>query len=135
MQISQNPKYIETQRKSRCSLCFCVFWNKQSTLEAFHKCLVGMEHGSRGLEHVPCSAHVLHIVFRTCSEHPGLLFSLRKSPCGMPLADKRAQISEFRQFKKCLHFSFPKNRILKIVISTISMCPKIQIPMFEAFLA
>ena len=59
-------------------------------------CSVGSEHGSRGFENVPCSAHVPHIRFRTCSEHPGLLFSLT---CGMPMADKRIQISEIPQFQ------------------------------------
>ena len=47
-----------------------------------------------------CSAHRVPHMFRTCSERPGLLFALGKSPCGMPLAGKRAQISEIRQFKK-----------------------------------
>ena len=59
-----------------------------------------MEHGSRGLEHVPCSAHVPHIVFRTCSERPGLLFSFRKKPIWDALAGKKSQISENWQFKK-----------------------------------
>ena len=47
-----------------------------------------------------CSAHRCLHMFRTCSENPGLLFSLRKSPYGMPLADKRAQISECHSFDK-----------------------------------
>ena len=51
-----------------------------------HVCLVGMEHGSRGLEHVPCSAHVPNIV----SAHvPNVLRTSRidistKKPTGCP---------------------------------------------------
>ena len=63
--------------------------------------LVGMEHGSRGLEHVPCSAHVPHIVFRTCSERPGLLFSFRKkNVMGCPSRQNNSNIMKKCQFKK-----------------------------------
>ena len=66
-----------------------------------------MEHGSRGLEHVPCSAHVPHIVFRTCSAHVPNMFRTsrisiftQKKLLRDALAGKRAQISEIRQFNK-----------------------------------
>ena len=86
--------------------------------------------------HVPnmfrtsCSEHrVPNIVFRRCSEHvPNVqdCYFHPKNPYKMPLRPQKMRNSAFS--KKCLHFSFSKTRILKIVISTISMRPKIQIP-------
>ena len=78
-----------------------------------------------------CSAHVPHIVFRTCSEHvPNIqeCYFHQHSPYGMP---SRPQIREIRHFRKLFTLLVFLNQILKIAIFTISMRPKIQIPTFH----
>ena len=102
----------------------------------YHISLVGSEHGSRDFENVPCSAHVPHIRFRTCSEHPGLLFSVRKKP--LRDANGRQKDSNIRNvlFSRIVYtfrvrnIEFSKSSF----ISTISMHPKIQNRIIEAYL-
>ena len=72
--------------------------------------------------------HVPNIMFRTCSERSGLLFPPKRALTGCP-QDLKYEKSDI--FENCLHFSFSKNRILQIAISTISMRPKIQIPIIH----
>ena len=75
-------------------------------------------------------------MFRTsCSEHvPNMFRTSRIAICtqknltGCP-SDLKYEKSDI--FENCLHFSFWKNRILRIAISTISMRPKIQTPIIH----
>ena len=86
--------------------------------------------------------HVPHM-FRTCSAHrvPHMLRTSRiailtkkTAPVGCQWQTKGFKYQKFLNFKKCLHFSISKTRILKIVISTISTRPKIQILIIDAYL-
>ena len=92
--------------------------------------LVGSEHGSRGFEHVPCSAHRVPHMFRTSRI---VIFTKKKAPAGCQWQAKGFKYQKLH-FKNCLHFSISKNRILKIVTSTICMYPKLQILIIEAYL-
>ena len=72
--------------------------------------------------------HVPNMCRTSCSEHvPNVqdCYLHLRNPYGMPLDLK---YENFVIFKNCLHFSFSKNRILEIAISTIFVNPKIQIP-------
>ena len=83
-----------------------------------------MEHGSRDSMFRTCSEHRVPNMFRTCSERPGLLIPPKNAYTGCP---QDLKYEKFDIFKNCLHFSYLKNQILKIALSTISMHPKIQI--------
>ena len=78
-----------------------------------------------------CSAHRVPHMFRTSRI---AMFTKKKAPAGCQWQAKGFKYQKLVNFQNCLHFSISENRILKIVISTIVMRPKLQILIIEAYL-